>query len=164
MTMTSFHVHLDESPGCVSFSTTMNDRKEIEFRAELAMNHAKEKGGVMVGPYDFDYERCPFHMGPKEEGEEKPESLAGSADDIDPYCVSEYASYRDGRQRWHVHTNDRGHLCSSFPDEGTAQWKVDRILRGVDSIPAHSRPRIIGPLDFPAIACSYYRNNMKDSS
>jgi hypothetical protein len=154
----SYHVHMHDEPYCQSWSYHNEDANQRSERA--ANDRAKDTGGVVVGPFDFDWSRCAYRRMMMEEVEQRQREAAEhvSQDETIPEnertAEPSYASlYRKrGLGSWHVHT-DGNRWCRSFDSKrSAAQWIRDDAHRS-------KNPRIVGPLDHPAIACKYFHDN-----
>ena len=144
-----FHVHINESPGCISFSDIGGTKEDIRKKAEAAFEWAKDFGGVIVGPYDFDFESCPMWHGKSKE-----------IPDEEIYCWPGYEGFqKKGMVRWHIHTHDDGH-CQSFDTLHEADLVAERKEKEGKDV------SVVGPLDFPATACSFYnsRHNNREKN
>jgi hypothetical protein len=154
----SYHIHMEYEPYCQSFSYYSETKREAT--EQTAQRRADEEGGVVVGPFDFDWSRCAYRRMMEEEVDQRQKEAAErvSQDETIPEnertAEPSYASlYRKrGLGSWHVHT-DGNRWCRSFDSKrSAAQWIRDDAHRS-------KNPRIVGPLDYPAIACKYFHDN-----
>jgi hypothetical protein len=154
----SYHVHMEDEPYCISFGYTRKEDRER--RKEAARERAKSHSGALVGPFEFNYDTCAYRRMMEEELDQrrkeaaervsKDETIPENERTAEPSYARMYR--RRGLGSWHVHTDGYG-WCRSFDNKRRAmQWIRDDAHRS-------KNPRIVGPLDHPAIACKYFHDN-----
>jgi hypothetical protein len=139
----SYHIHMEYEPYCQSFSYYSETKREAT--EQTAQRRADEEGGVVVGPFDFDWSRCAYRRMMEEEVDQRQKEAAErvSQDETIPEnertAEPSYASlYRKrGLGSWHVHTDGNRCVGRSIASD---QRRSGFVTTPID-------PRILASLD-----------------
>lgn len=154
----SFHVHIWESPYCISF--TYHLEKDKERCEQAALDSAYREKGVLLGPFEFDYVKCKHREFMETEAHEK-DFIPTKTTDLPLPVLRKDKDVTPGRQSWHIHLNKKPFCISFSTDIGGFSPEVAK--KKAEVYVQHLRERykdeggfeaeVFGPVDFSNGEC-----------